>query len=162
VDDRPPAVLAPFAREHGAAVIDVIETVFAEYGMTFELARYDADLTDIETSYLARGGVFAVLLDGRQVIGTVAGLPHDPTESEIKRLYLRRDARGRGYGRRLLEHVVDWSRRQGHRRVVAWSDARLETAHAVYTRMGFVRIGERVADDIDRSREYGFALDLRP
>ena len=156
------AVIVPFAREHADAVIGIISTVFAEYGMTFELDGFDADLTDVATSYLGRGGVFFVLLSEAEVIGTVGAMPHDDEESEIKRLYLRRDARGRGYGRRLLEHVLDWARRRGDRRIIAWSDVRLDTAHAVYDRMGFVRIGERMTDDVDRSREYGFALPLRP
>ena len=160
VSDR--AVIVPFARGHTGAVVELISTVFAEYEMTFELDGFDADLTDIETTYLRRGGVFFVLVSGDDIIGTVGAVPHGDDESEIKRLYLRRDARGRGYGRRLLEQVLEWGRRRGDRRIVAWSDVRLETAHAVYDRMGFVRIGERITDDVDRSREYGFALSLRP
>jgi hypothetical protein len=44
---------------------------------------------------------------------------------------------------------------------IAWSDVRLETAHQVYDRLGFERIGERVIEDIDRSREYGFRKRMR-
>lgn len=152
--------LVPFSREHAAGVVDVIASVFAEYAMTFDPADYDADLQDIEASYLARGGIFAVLLDTGRVVGTVAALPHGPTDSEIKRLYLLPAYRGRGHGRRLLQHVLEWARERGHRRAVAWSDVRLQTAHEVYRRMGFATIGERVCDDIDRSCEIGFQLDV--
>ena len=152
--------LLPYSPSHAAAVVDVIATVFAEYGMTLDMPDYDADLQDVGRSYIAEGGTFVVLLDGDRVVGTVGAVRHGDAECEIKRLYLLPAYRGRGYGRRLLHHVLDWARERGHRRAIAWSDVRLQTAHEVYRRMGFETIGERVCDDIDRSREIGFSLPL--
>lgn len=154
--------IVPFAPDHADEVVDVISRVFAEYGMTFELAGYDADLQDVEAHYGRREGTFSVLVDGPRIIGTVGAVPREAGAFEIKRLYLLADHRGRGLGRRLLQHVLDWGRARGYRRAIAWSDVRLETAHQVYLRFGFVQFGERETDDIDRSREYGFALDLTP
>ena len=56
--------------------------------------------------------------------------------------------------------VLVTAREAGYREVVAWSDVRLATAHQVYDRLGFERIGERVIDDIDQSHEYGFRTAL--
>ena len=153
--------IVPFSRDHAGGAVDVIASVFAEYAMTFDLAAYDADLRDIDASYAGRGGAFAVLVDDDRVVGTVGVVPHGGAECEIKRLYLRPAYRGRGHGRRLLQHVLDWARARGCQRAVAWSDVRLQTAHEVYRRMGFDTIGERVCDDIDRSCEVGFALPIR-
>lgn len=152
--------LVPFSREHAGGVVEVIASVFAEYAMTFDLASYDADLQDIEASYVARAGVFVVLVDAERVVGSAAAVPRAAAECEIKRVYLLPVYRGRGHGRRLLQHVVDWAREHGYRRAIAWSDVRLQTAHEVYRRMGFATIGERVCDDIDQSCEVGFALEL--
>jgi hypothetical protein len=44
--------------------------------------------------------------------------------------------------------------------LVAWSDVRLATAHAVYRHLGFEPFGERTLEDPDRSREVGFRLAL--
>ncbi len=154
--------LVPFAADHGDEVVDVISRVFHEYGMTFDLAGFDADLQDVDAHYGRRGGMFSVLVDGPRIIGTVGAVPREDGVFEIKRLYLLADHRGRGHGRRLLQHVLDWGLARGYRRVIAWSDVRLETAHQVYLRVGFMQVGERQTDDIDRSREYGFALDLVP
>lgn len=151
--------LVPFAPAHAAGVVELIGRVFEEYAMTFDVADFDADLGNIPTYYLSTGGVFAVLLDGDRVVGTVAALA-DGDACEIKRLYLARELRGRGHGRRLLQHVLDWAAARGCRRALAWSDARLGAAHTMYVRLGFVRTSERVLDDIDRSVEYGFARDL--
>jgi GNAT superfamily N-acetyltransferase len=154
-----PAIV-PFDPSHAAAVLDVIGTIFDEYAMTFDPSAYDADLTDIPGSYLGRGGRFWVLVDADRVVGTVAGMPADDRACEVKRLYLTAGYRGRGLGRALMDRLLDWACASGFRRVVAWSDARLVTAHGVYERLGFTRFGERICDDIDRSREYGFGKEL--
>lgn len=159
---RPVSAALPLvacAPRHGPAVVALIQAVFDEYGMTFDLADFDRDLADIDAHYHARGGTFSVLVDGDGVVGTVAAIAHGD-ECEIKRLYLHSAYRGRGHGRRLLQHVVDWAARQGFRRITAWSDVRLTASHPVYERLGFQRIGERVVDDLDRSRELGFVRDL--
>jgi GNAT superfamily N-acetyltransferase len=155
-----PLVIEPFAPVHAAGVVGVIAGVFAEYGMTFDLPAFDADLADIERSYLSRGGWFGVLTDAGRVVGTVALLPHGADVCEIKRLYLVAEYRGRGQGRKLLEHILERARRMGYREAIAWSDVRLATAHQVYARMGFEPTGDRQLDDIDRSRELGFVKRL--
>jgi putative acetyltransferase len=161
VSDRALAI-EPYAPGHAAGVRQVIGSVFAEYGMTFDPPGFDADLADIEGVYAGRGGWFAVLTDAGRVVGTVGFLPHRPGEGEIKRLYLLPEYRGRGRGRALIEHALERARQSGCHEVTAWSDARLETAHQVYRRLGFDRIGERQLDDIDQSRELGFRKRLYP
>jgi GNAT superfamily N-acetyltransferase len=157
---RPQLTIMPFAPAHAPGVIAVIGTVFAEYGMTFDPDDFDVDLRDVDRNYGAAGGVFFVLLDDGRVVGTVAAVPKSETACEIKRLYLLAPYRGRGQGRALMEHVLGWARAAGFREAIAWSDVRLQTAHIVYDRLGFERIGERQVDDIDKSRELGFAMRL--
>jgi putative acetyltransferase len=152
--------IVPFEPRHADAVLTVIAAVFAEYAMTFDPDDFDADLRDVPGAYLARGGTFVVLVDGDRVVGTVAALPQSATTCELKRLYLLPGYRGRGYGRALVEHVIGWARERGYRELVAWSDVRLSTAHAVYDRMRYTRMGERTVDDLDHSREIGFRLAL--
>lgn len=148
--------IVPFADAHAGAVIEVIGAVFDEYGATFDPFGFDADLLDVPRNYPARGGWFAVLLDGARVVGTVAALPHGAGACEIKRVYLLPEYRGRGHGRALMEYIIDWALDAGYRAAIAWSDVRFTTAHAVYARLGFERFGERTVEDADRSREYGF------
>src|SRR5207249_6372519 len=107
--------------------------------MTFEPSGFDADLTDIRRCYLERGGRFWVLVDEGRVVGTVAVVPTGRVGCEVKRLYLLPEYRGRGLGRALLEQTLDWATASGYGHIVAWSDARLGTAHAVYERLGFTR-----------------------
>ena len=84
---RTPSIV-PFSEHHGAGVLHVIGSIFAEYGMIFEPSGYDADLLDIRRHYRDGGGWFAVLVDGDRVVGTAAAVPANASTCEIKRVYL--------------------------------------------------------------------------
>jgi putative acetyltransferase len=148
--------IVPFTEGHAPGVLEVIGSVFAEYGMTFEPDGFDQDLGAIGDHYFARRGWFAVMVDEQRVVGTVGALPQARRVCEVKRLYLRPEYRGRGYGAALMEYITTWAKQAGFEMVVVWSDARLPLAHRMYERLGFERFGERILQDADRSREYGF------
>ena len=152
--------IVTFSDAHVPAVLDLIGSVFAEYGMTFDPPGYDADLLKIPTKYLETGGAFWVLEDDGRVVGTVAVVPLSPEEVEIKRVYLAASLRGQGWGQRLMQHALAWAAARGYRRAQLWSDVKFDRAHVMYQRLGFVPMGIRDCDDIDRSREYGFVRDL--
>ena len=152
-----PAIV-PFDDRHGAAVLALIGGVFAEYGLTFDPAGYDADLARIPAVYGDAGGAFWVLEDDGRVVGTVAVVPLSADEVEIKRVYLGAALRGQGWGQTLMEHAIAWARARGHRRVRLWSDVKFTRAHRMYERLGFLRTGIRDCDDIDRSREHRYEM----
>jgi putative acetyltransferase len=60
-----------------------------------------------------------------------------------------------------MAYITTWASQAGFEIVVAWSDARLALAHRMYERLGFERFGERILEDADRSREYGFRRPIR-
>ena len=152
--------IVPFEEHHGFGVLALIGGVFAEYGLTFEPAGYDADLTRIPGSYFRAGGAFWVLEDDGHVVGTVGVAPLSGSEVEIKRVYLHPGLRGHGWGRALVEHALNWAAAQGHTHVRLWSDVKFTRSHVMYERLGFVRSGIRECDDLDQSREYGFEKPL--
>jgi putative acetyltransferase len=154
------AAIVPYEDRHGPGVLALIGNVFAEYGLTFEPAGYDADLTRILATYHRVGGGFWVLEHERRVAGTVGVLPLSAADAEIKRVYLEPSLRGQGWGSTLVEHAVSWATARGHRSVVLWSDVKFERSHVMYERLGFARTGIRDCQDIDQSREYRFEKPL--
>jgi len=148
--------IVQYEEHHAAGVLGLIGGVFAEYGLTFEPAGYDADLTKIPGNYFRPGGAFWVLEDEGRVVGTVAAVPLSPSEAEIKRVYLHAGLRGHGWGRALVEHALSWATSRGYTRMRLWSDVKFTRSHVMYERLGFVRNGIRECDDLDQSREYGF------
>ena len=153
--------LLPYDDRWQPGIVDVIKSVYDEYRLTWDPDKYHRDLFTVRETYIDTGGFFSVLVLRGGVIGTVSGLDRGG-EAEIERLYLAKEHRGRGYGRLMTEHFLDWARSTGHRNVIAWSDKRFDDAHRMYERMGFSLIGDRILDDPDESPEWGFELRLDP
>lgn len=121
-----------------AAVRDVVFTVLHEYGLTPDPQGTDADLLDLNTAYVKPGGVFRVITDARgSVIGCGGFRPAGAGAVELRKMYLARDLRGRGLGRRLLEDLIATARAAGHRRMVLDTASVLREAIALYQKRGF-------------------------
>ncbi|MFQ6048568.1 MAG: GNAT family N-acetyltransferase, partial [Phycisphaerae bacterium] len=96
----------------------LVAAVLAEYGLRFDLTSTDADLVDLAASYPPGRAAFIVLEQAGRIVGTGAFAPWDELTCEIKKMYLRRSVRGRGWGRRLLVELERRARAAGYRR--AW------------------------------------------
>jgi putative acetyltransferase len=145
--------LVSFAPGHSDGVIAVVRAVHDEHGFTWEADGYHKDLYDIDRHYL-RAGMFWTLLDGERIIGCVGVTLHG-AECELHRLYLLQEYRGRHLGKKMLDQAIAFGREHCSR-MIAWSDVKLGEAHVLYRKSGFVQEGERICDDPDNSREYGF------
>ena len=147
------------------AVIDLISSVYDEYGEVMYTDGADSDLLTIETSYAECGGAFVVLEDeAGRVMGSHATSPIDPDAGLLtfRRLYLHRSLRGSGCGKRLMDWAVEWSRNHGYQHVEFWSDTRFTHAHAFFERYGFTKTGE-IRDMDDGALPYSeffFTMDL--
>jgi putative acetyltransferase len=118
----------------------LISGVLSEFAIAADLATTDIDLGDIEGNYANLGGAFFVLVDGDDIIGTVAlGRDSDLT-CELCRMYLATRYRRRGLGRVLLDSALKEASRRG------FGEVRLETARvlvqaiALYQSVGFAII----------------------
>ena len=98
----------------------------------------------LDVSALAASGVtFWTIADGDDVLGCVALKELDPEHGELKSMRTDAAARGRGLGARLLEHVLDESRRRGYRRVSLETGSQdfFAPARALYAKHGFRETG---------------------
>jgi putative acetyltransferase len=131
-------ILRPATNADAAAVRELVFGVLREFGLKPSPGDTDADLDDLEAAYHRRGGRFDVLVtpDGA-VIGSVGLYPVDPTTVELRKMYLQVSARGRGLGRRLLDHALAEARRMGFARMTLETASVLTDAVALYERYGF-------------------------
>lgn len=97
------------------------------------LERNLADLTPFQPP---RG---RLLLVGDVGIGCLQPIGEDI--GEIKRMYVRPEARGSGLGRRLLDGLLAAAEEAGYSRIRLDSVRFMEAAHALYRSAGFVEIG---------------------
>lgn len=119
------------------AVRELVFAVLAEFGLATD-AHTDADLEDLDAHYFQRGGEFFVLTDAKgAVLGSVGLYRVDATTLELRKMYLAAAWRGRGEGRRLLDHALARARALGARRLTLETATVLESALALYRRAGF-------------------------
>jgi GNAT superfamily N-acetyltransferase len=81
-------------------------------------------------------------------------------DCSLERLYVHPDARRKGVGSALTQHVIDQAKREGLSAMELWSDKRFGDAHRLYGRFGAVVVGDRICDDPDVSPEWGLLIRL--
>lgn len=82
-------------------------------------------------------GRLLLVIEGNTVLGCGALRPIAPEVAEIKRMYLRPEARGRGLGRQLLEALLIAARQEGYQEVRLDTPGLMPAAHRLYRTAGF-------------------------
>jgi putative acetyltransferase len=141
------------------AIRAVVSETLAEFGFLVESAGIDADLDDIQAAYQRSGGCFRVLVDDDDVVVGCGGIyPMDERTVELRKMYFRPAARGRGFGRTLLADLVDRARAAGFDRMVLETASNLTAAIHLYQQFGFAETsGHKHSCRCDRT----FTLSLR-
>jgi GNAT superfamily N-acetyltransferase len=78
---------------------------------------WDADLDDIERTYLNAGGDFVVGLVGEEVVAMGALRRVTGTTADLKRLRVKRELQGNGVGERIARLLVERARELGFGRL---------------------------------------------
>ena len=133
-------IFRDFKRDDAIDVRRIVTSVLREYGLSPECGGIDADLDDIQGSYIDRGGMFLVIESGAAVAGCGGLYPLDTDEAEIRKMYLLPDARGHGLGRQLLQQLLDGARAGGFRRVTLETASVLKEAIGLYQSFGFRKV----------------------
>jgi molybdenum cofactor guanylyltransferase len=127
--------IVPFGAEHADGFRSLVSDTLREFGFEPDPA-IDSDLDDPARTYAA----IWVVLEGDEVVGSIALRDLGERRLELKRMYLRTSQRGRGLGRRLLTTALDWARAQGTRTIRLDTTREMEAARHLYEQYGFHRI----------------------
>jgi len=147
--------LRPARDTDSAGVIAIVGAAFAEYpGNVLDLETEERGLLTPATSFEA----FWVLDIAGLIVGCIGAATRVPgLRAELKKCYVRKDFRGSGLGRRLVEGMEAWARAQGMNEVELWSDTRFVEGHRAYEGLGYHRTGAiRELHDLSRSVEWHF------
>ncbi len=118
------------------------------------MAHYEAqgalhDMDDIQNSYFQNNGVFLVMTDDEQIIGTGAIRKIDVEICELKRLWLLFGYHGKGLGYRMMQELLSFARAKGYHRMRLETDQSAQRrAFEFYKRLGFSEI-PRYSDNED-------------
>jgi putative acetyltransferase len=155
---RPAVTIRDVRDSDGPAMLRILAAVFAEYEGCYLDESEVPELAQPASSARAAGAKIWLAEANGSAQGFVALWPAEDARSvELRKLYVARQARGTGLGRRLIECVENEARKRGARRVHLWSDTRFLTAHQVYAHLGYVRLPEtRELHDVSHSVEYHY------
>lgn len=131
-------------RPAGAADHDTVRALFTEYArsLSFDLCfqNFDRELAELPGKYAPpRGCILFAESEGR-VLGVVALRPLDDDACEMKRLYVRPEARGRGLGTRLAREIMAEARRLGYPAIRLDTHVSMSAAIGLYRTLGFREI----------------------
>jgi ribosomal protein S18 acetylase RimI-like enzyme len=126
------------------AEIPVVRALFDEYAASLDVdlsfQDFARELAELPGEYAAPHGCLLLADDGGDIIGCVALRAlagGEDAQGEVKRLYLREVARGRGIGRELALAVIARARVFGYRSVKLDTLASMRRARALYSSLGF-------------------------
>ncbi|HSS62959.1 MAG TPA: GNAT family N-acetyltransferase [Gammaproteobacteria bacterium] len=138
------------------ALIEAARTLFREYadslGVDLSFQNFEDEMARFPRGYLSPDGVLCVARAGDSAIGCVAVRRLEQTLCEMKRLYVRPDARGRGLGRRLAEAAIAAARRLGYRRMRLDTLPSMGSARELYAVLGFREIAPYYHNPIEGTR----------
>ena len=129
--------ILPYARTQ--EVKQLVLGVLEEEGFEYDPVK-DYDLDDITAYYHDNGGIFFIGTVDGNVIGTSAVRRIDNKRCEIKRIYVKKEFRGRGYGRELFLRALEFAKVH-YPDITLKTDRSLAGAIALYEKFGFSIVG---------------------
>jgi putative acetyltransferase len=139
-------------------VQNLIFEILNEYGLKPDSCSTDSDIKDIEANYNNRKGIFEILEnDNGDGITTLGIFNIDDKTCELRKMYLVKSERGKGYGKLLLNHAIQKAKELGYKRVILETASVLKEAIQLYRNYGFKKYSpEHLSNRCDQ----GFYIDL--
>jgi putative acetyltransferase len=142
----------PFAKQ---LIYRVAHQVFQDTRPLEEsMAYYESqgqlyDIDDLQQTYFDNGGIFLIMTDDDQIIGTGAIRKIDEEICELKRLWLLVEYHGKGLGYRMMQELFAFAHTKNYQRMRLETDrSHQNRAFDFYKRLGFYEI-PRYSDNED-------------
>ena len=138
-----PWILRPIRPRDDAAVAALIRDVMTEHRCTGEgFAIHDPEVAQMSRAYALPDARYYVLEHAGEVVGgggfaRLAGTDGAAATCELRKMYFRTAARGRGLGRALLELLLEEMRACGYRRCYLETTTWMQVAQQLYRSHGF-------------------------
>lgn len=129
-------VIRPFRRADQTAAQDLVLRGLGEH-FGFIDATLNPDLNDIWNNYIARGNLFLIAEQNKEMIGTGALIHETNASWRIVRVSVAPTQRRKGIGELITHHLIDAARARDGREILVETNEDWSTAIALYQRCGF-------------------------
>jgi GNAT superfamily N-acetyltransferase len=118
----------------------LLEEYWTSLGFDRETFGFGEELDGLPGAYARPEGRLALAVLSDQVVGCIALRRLDNSSCEMKRLFVRHSARGKGIALALLTWLVAEARSQGYSRMLADTLPTMNDALRLYERFGFTPV----------------------
>lgn len=120
-----------------AAGAGLILEYAAEFHEVLRLQNIAQEVAELEQRYSLPKAQFFLLKEGETVLACAILKRFSEDAVELKRMYLKPEGRGKGYGNLLMQHAIQTARDLGFRRMLLDTEPVMATAIQLYEKYGF-------------------------
>jgi ribosomal protein S18 acetylase RimI-like enzyme len=135
-----PAIAPAVSPSDLAAAAELFRDYAASLPVDLAMQGFAEELASLPGAYSPPQGALLLVKDGETVLGCIALKPLAPGVAEIKRLYVKPEARGLKLGAALIDAITAEAARLGYRELKLDTLPHLQAAIALYRRAGFEAI----------------------
>jgi putative acetyltransferase len=134
--------LRPIRPEDDAQVAHIIRSVMTEFGaIGTGFSIEDPEVDTMSAAYADARSLYLVLEDDTKTVVGCGGIAQlagaEPSICELKKMYFLPEARGIGWGTRLVQQLEAGAAERGYAQMYLETIARMEAANLMYQRLGF-------------------------
>ena len=122
--------------ENGDEYIAEVKELIMEYtdrlDRDFSFQRLNDELNSLEDKYLPPNGELIVAIEDENILGMVAYHRHNDNTCEMKRLYIKPEARGCHLGNILVSEIIKKAHNNGFKEMVLDTIVPLKPAISLY------------------------------
>lgn len=119
----------------------VIKSVLTEYKADPKTTMLgDPSANTMYENYQKTGAVFFVLENDQKVVGGCGIAPLKGSKNqicELQRMYLLPQARGKGFGKKLVEICIEQAQKMGYKQIYLETLPQMKPAQSLYKKYGF-------------------------
>ena len=119
---------------------DLFREYAAKLAVDLDFQDFNGELAQIDQIYGKPAGILFLAYEKADALGCFGIRKLEEGICELKRMYLREEARGRGYGKELLSFAMSQARKLGYKKMRLDTLPDMQQAIRLYEKLGFYEI----------------------
>ncbi len=152
-----------FTIANTAAEYEWAKKLFTAYASEIEgdicFQNFQQELQKMPEYYGPPQGALVLLQHENKPVGCIGLKGVSAEEGEIKRLYLKKQVRGKGYGKALLNKIIKIAHEKNYRKLKLDTLPAMETAIRMYQHYGFKETTPQIAESDNSVRFFELNLE---